>query len=393
MARPHVAAEHAARAPSRWRIPFNRPAVVGTEMTHLRSVLESGHHSGDGPYSRRCEAILEGIVGAQRAFLTPSATDALEMAALLLDLGSGDDVVVPSFTFPSTANAFVLRGARPVFADIRPDTLNIDETKLGGLVGPRTRAIFVVHYAGVSCEMAPIAELAAERGIAIVEDDAQGLFATYRGRPLGSFGAFAALSFHETKNISCGEGGALLVNDERYVQRAEIVREKGTDRARFSRREVDKYTWVDVGSSFLASELQAAVLFAQLEARDAIQSRRCALWDKYRSELSGWAARHGVAMPVVPADRTQPCHIFYLIAPTAEARTRLIAHLAERGILAPFHYVPLHLSRMGRAAGGSPGQCPVTERVSERLLRLPLYYGLGDDEQDEVIDAVRAFAL
>lgn len=386
-----VGAESASAAPQ-WRIPYNRPAIVGTELDHVRAAIASGHLAGDGDYSRRCERLLEKVTGARRAFLTPSCTDALEMAALLLDINSGDEVIVPSFTFPSTANAFVMRGARPIFADVRADTLNIDEDRLSDLVTPRTKAICVVHYAGVACEMAPIGELADAKSIAVVEDDAQGLFGSYRGRPLGSFGAFAALSFHETKNISCGEGGALLVNDESRIRRGEIVREKGTDRARFFRREVDKYTWVDVGSSYLPSELQAAVLFAQLQARQIIQNRRRSLWERYERELHDWASARDIRLPIVPPDRAQPHHIFYLLARSPAQRTKLTEHLSVRGILAPFHYLPLHLSRMGRAFGGAPGDCPVTESASERLLRLPLYFDLSEREQSEVIEALHAFA-
>lgn len=374
-----------------WRIPFNRPPRVGTEAARIAEVIASDHWSGDGEWAKRAEALLQQIVHAKRVLLTPSATSALDMAALLLGVGPGDEVILPSFTFPSTANAFVLRGVRPIFADIRPDTLNLDERLLPHLITPRTKAIAVVHYAGVGCEMDAILDLGGSCGIPVIEDDAQGLFGSYRGRPLGSFGALGALSFHETKNISCGEGGALLINDERFVPRSEVIREKGTDRAAFARREVECYTWVDLGSSYLLSEILAAALLAQLEERSRIQTRRHTLWSRYATELVGWARARGVQLPVVPQHCTHPAHLFHLLGPTQAFRDALIAHLAERGILAPFHYLPLHLSPMGRRCGGRPGDCPVTESISERLLRLPLHLELTNDEQTEVIEAVTSF--
>jgi dTDP-4-amino-4,6-dideoxygalactose transaminase len=315
------------------------------------------------------------------------------MAAVLLDVAPGDEVIVPSFTFVSTANAFVLRGATPVFADIRPATLNMDESKLEDLVTPRTKAIVPVHYGGVGCEMDQIGEIAARRRIAIVEDNAHGLFSRYRGRYLGTFGTFATQSFHETKNFTCGEGGALLVNDERYVQRAEIVREKGTDRSRFFRGEVDKYTWVDVGSSHLPSDILAAYLLAQLEARESIQARRREIWERYDAELETWAADHDVRLPTVPSHCEQSFHVYYLLMPTAESRQRLILHLKDRGVHAVFHYLPLHLSPMGQRCGGPIAQCPVAESVSDRLVRLPFYYDLTEREQARVVETVRAFGL
>lgn len=373
-------------------MPFNRPAVLGTELDHIRSALASRRHAGDHEYGRRCEKILCEVSGASAAFLTPSGTAALEMAALLLDIGPGDEVVVPSFTFPSTANAFALRGARIVFADVRADTLNIDEERLERLLTARTKVIVAVHYAGVACEMDEITAIASARGIAVVEDNAQGLFGRYRDRPLGSLGALAALSFHETKNVSCGEGGALLVSDPRHIERAEIVREKGTDRSRFFRGQVEKYTWVDLGSSYLLPEIAAAMLFAQLEGRQVIQARRHALWRRYASGLADWAVAHGVQLPAVPAHCAHPSHIFYLLMPSEDARSRLIHRLAEGKILAVFHYLPLHLSVMGQGFGGRPGDCPVTENIAERILRLPLYFDLSDAEQDEVINTIREFA-
>jgi dTDP-4-amino-4,6-dideoxygalactose transaminase len=374
-------------------IPFNRPAIVGRELDYISQAIQQGHPSGDGAFSRRCQRMLELALGVPRVLLTTSCTDALEMAAVLLDVAPGDEVIVPSFAFVSTVNAFVLRGATPVFADIRPDTLNMDEAQVERLVTPRTKTIVPVHYAGVACEMGPIGEIAAHHGIPVVEDNAHGLFSTYRGRYLGTFGALATQSFHETKNFTCGEGGALLVNDERYVQRAEIVREKGTDRSRFFRGEVDKYTWVDVGSSHLPSDILAAFLLAQLESRESIQSRRREIWERYYGDLEAWAGSADVRLPVVPANCEQSFHLFYLLMPSAESRKELTRHLKDRDIQAVFHYLPLHLSPMGQRYGGSRGQCPVTESVSDRLLRLPFFFDMTERDQDRVVEAVRAFRL
>lgn len=357
----------------------------------MEACLRQGHISGGGEFSRRCSELLEQCLGAHKVLLTTSCTHALEMAALLLDIGPGDEVVVPSFTFVSTINAFALRGARPVFADIRSDTLNIDEARLGRLVSSRTRAIVPVHYAGVGCEMGTILELAQGAGAKVVEDNAHGLFGKYEGRLLGTFGCLATQSFHETKNFTCGEGGALVINDESLIERAEIIREKGTDRARFFRGQVDKYTWVDLGSSYLPSDLLAAFLLAQLEARDEIQRRRRQIWEAYTGGLREWAAAQEVRLPFVPDHCDQPYHMFYLIMPSLEKRQALISHLGMRGILSVFHYVPLHLSEMGRRFGGRKGDCPVTEEISDRLLRLPFYLVLGEEEQRKVISAVVEF--
>lgn len=372
-------------------IPFNRPGLAGAELNYIREAIQQGHASGDGPFTRRCHMLLQEIVGSAKALLTTSCTHALEMSALLLDLKPGDEVIVPSFTFVSTVNAFVLRGVKPIFADIRPDTLNLDERKLEGLLTARTRAIVPVHYAGVGCEMDRIQELAEARGIAVVEDNAHGLFGKYRGRKLGTFGCMSTLSFHETKNISCGEGGALMVNDARYEERAEIIREKGTNRSRFFRGQVDKYTWVDVGSSYLPSDILAAFLTAQLEDWQQIQAERRRVWVTYNEQLAGWAETNDVRLPFVPEYCDQPYHMFYLLLPSLEQRTALIRHLRDRGILAVFHYLPLHLSDMGREFGGASGDCPVTESVSDRLLRLPLFKDLTESDQARVIDAVREF--
>jgi dTDP-4-amino-4,6-dideoxygalactose transaminase len=379
------------RAVADYDIYFNKPSFEGREREYMAAALDAGHISGNGGFTRRAEAGLAELLAAPKVLLTTSCTDALELAALLLDIQPGDEVVMPSFTFVSTANAFALRGARPVFADIREDTLNLDETLLADLVTERTRAVVPVHYAGVGCEMDAIAEVAEGAGAAVVEDNAHGLFGRYRGRLLGTFGRLATQSFHETKNITCGEGGALVINDEALIERAEILREKGTDRARFLRGQVDKYTWTDLGSSFLPSDLLAAVLCAQLEERESIQARREAIWNHYRESLAGWAGEHGVRLPVVPEHVDQAYHLFYLLLPTDAARDRLIEHLKQRRILAVFHYVPLHLSRMGERFGGRPGDCPVSESASTRLLRLPFYNQLTRADQDRVIEAVTDF--
>jgi dTDP-4-amino-4,6-dideoxygalactose transaminase len=360
-------------------------------MEYMQAAIGNMWISGDGPFSRKVHALLEELVGAPRALLTTSCTHALEMAALLLEIGPGDEVIVPSFTFVSTANAVVLRGGRPIFVDIRPDTLNIDASLLEARITPRTKAIVVVHYAGVGCDMDAIGDIASRHGIPVVEDNAHGLLGSYRGRALGSFGALATLSFHETKNFTCGEGGALIVNDPRYVERAEILREKGTDRTRFFRGQVDKYGWIDVGSSYLPSDLLAAFLFAQLESRDRIQAHRRKVWETYRSGLEEWAGATGVTLPHVPAECQQAYHLFYLVLPSLAERQALIQHLKSRGVSAVFHYLPLHLSPMGRALGGRPGDCPVTEHISDRLLRLPFYNDLREDEQAGVIEDIKAF--
>lgn len=373
------------------KIPFNRPSMVGRELEYMNDSVAKGHISGDGPYTKMCHAILEQIPGVAKALLTTSCTHAIEMAALLLDIQPGDEVIIPAFTFVSTVNPFVLRGAKPVFVDIRPDTLNLDETLLERLVTERTKAILPVHYAGVACEMDTITEIAARYDIPIVEDNAHGLYGKYKGKYLGTFGALSTQSFHETKNFSCGEGGALLINRSEYIERAEIIREKGTNRSRFFRGQVDKYTWVDVGSSYLPSDILAAFLYAQLEARDEIQGKRGRIWRRYNTELAGWAAEHCVKLPTVPDHCEQPYHIFYLIMPSFEERTRLIEHLKAHGILSVFHYLPLHLSDMGRKLGGRPGDCPVTEDMSDRLLRLPFYNDLSEQDQSYVIETLHTF--
>lgn len=373
-------------------IPFNRPCLTGNEYKYIAEAIANGHASGDGPFTRRCHELMEKELGVARALLTTSCTHALEMAAILLNCGPGDEVILPSFTFVSTANAFVLRGAKIVFSDIRSDTLNMDESRLEGLVTSRTKAIVPVHYAGVACEMDAIGAIAERHGVRIVEDNAHGLFSRYKGRYTGTFGALAAQSFHETKNVTCGEGGALLVNDRELVERALIIREKGTNRSQFFRGQVDKYTWVDIGSSYLPSDLLAAFLLAQLEERQAIQRKRQCIWEFYRAQLSDWASKRGVRLPVIPAHCEQAYHMFYLVLPSLETRQSLIAHLKGHGILSVFHYVPLHLSEKGQKCAAREAHCPVTEDISLRLLRLPFYNDLTDAELSRVVDAVTSFA-
>jgi dTDP-4-amino-4,6-dideoxygalactose transaminase len=364
---------------------------MGNEQFYIAQAIAEGRISGDGQFTHKCHALLEQELGVLRVLLTTSCTHALEMAALLLEIEPGDEVIVPSFTFVSTVNAFVLRGARPVFVDIRPDTLNMDETKLERLITPRTKAIVPVHYAGVGCEMDTILEIAGRHGVAVVEDNAHGLFGKYKGKYLGTFGALATQSFHETKNFACGEGGALLINDPQYIERAEITREKGTNRSRFFRGQVDKYTWVDLGSSYLPSDILAAFLYAQLEAREQIQAKRRRVWEYYYEYLGDWAQEHDVRLPIVPGHCEQPYHMFYLLMPSLEQRQALIAHLKARSILSVFHYLPLHLSEMGQRFGGRQGNCPVTEDVSDRLLRLPFYNELTEDDQTYVVTAIKEF--
>jgi dTDP-4-amino-4,6-dideoxygalactose transaminase len=376
-----------------YRIPFNRPTSAPDAAAIVSGVLATGPLAGNGPFTRECETRLGEVTGSPRALLTSSCTAALEMSAQLLKAEPGDEVIVPSFTFVSTANAFAVHGLRPVFADCRPDTLNVDAETLAPHVGPRTKAIVAMHYGGVACAMTPILDLARRHGLTVIEDNAHGLFGRHHGQPLGTFGALSTQSFHETKNVTCGEGGALLVNDGALVDRAEIIREKGTNRSRFFRGEVDRYTWVDRGSNYLPSELQAACLAAQLRAHASIQAARAAIWQRYDAELADWASVNGVRTPVVPDGCEHPAHLYYVLMPDADARNRLIAHLKSHGILAVFHYVQLHTSPMGRRFGGAPGTCPVAEDVSERLLRLPFYTDLTADEQRDVIETVRRFRV
>jgi dTDP-4-amino-4,6-dideoxygalactose transaminase len=377
--------------PGLGRIPFNRPELSGNEFEYMRRALAAGHISGDGAFTRRASELLTQVTGAEAVLLTTSCTHALELAALLLRVGPGDEFIVPPFTFASTVNAFVLRGAQPVFVDIRPDTLNIDESLIEGAMTEKTRAIAVVHYAGVGAEMDTILEAAEGGGVPVIEDNAHGLFGTYRGRPLGSLGLMSTLSFHETKNVHCGEGGALVLNDASLLESAEIIREKGTNRSQFFRGHVDKYTWVAAGSSYLPSDLLAAFLTAQLESADRIQARRLELWDRYQRSLTDWAGSLGARLPVVPSHCEHPAHLFYLTMPRAADQLGLIAHLDRLNVHAVFHYVPLDTSPAGRRFGKESLGCPVALDISSRLVRLPLYPGLSDEEQSRVIDGVRSY--
>ena len=370
-------------------IPFNKPHLTGREFDCVKEAVARGQLAGNGEFTKRCQAWLQQRLGAPKVLLTHSCTAALEMCALLLDLEPGDEIIMPSFTFVSTANAFVLRGAKPVFVDIRPDTLNIDETRVEAAVTPRTRAVVVVHYAGVGCDMDPIVAVARRHGLVVIEDAAQALLASYRGRPLGSIGDLAAISFHETKNIQCGEGGALVMNDARWAERAEILWEKGTDRSKFVRRQVDKYTWVDVGSSYLPGEITAAFLWPQLEEADAITAARLALWQSYL-EASTELRSAGIELPVVPADCAHNAHLFRVLLPRHVPRHDVLATLNERGVNAVFHYVPLHSAPAGRRFGTTSGSLDVTDDCSARLVRLPLWVGMDAGVPATVIGELAA---
>jgi dTDP-4-amino-4,6-dideoxygalactose transaminase len=373
------------------RIPFNKASPTGLEMTYIAEAVTSGHIAGDGPFTRKCRELLESQLNVPLVLITTSCTHALEMSAMLIECHEGDEVIFPSFTFVSTVNAFVLRGVRPVFADVRPDTLNLDETVIEALITPATKAIVPMHYAGVGCEMDSILEIANRHGLKVIEDNSHGLFGRYKGRYLGTFGCMATQSFHETKNFTCGEGGALLINDIRYIERAEIIREKGTNRSRFFRGEVDKYTWIDIGSSYLPSDILAAFLYAQLESRLQIQEKRRWLWENYLEHLGSWALENGVSLPFIPEHCEQSFHTFYMLMPSLEVRTNFIAFLKTKGIQSVFHYLPLHLSDMGLRFVSKAGSCPVTEDISNRLVRLPFYNSLSSSELEEVIDVVRSF--
>lgn len=370
-------------------IPFNKPFMTGQELVNITHAHANGHLSGDGPFTKQCHAWLNTRTGASASLLTHSCTAALEMAALLLDLEDGDEVIMPSYTFVSTSNAFVLRGAVPVFVDIRADTLNIDEALIEAAITPRTKAICVVHYAGVSCEMDEILAIAARHGLAVVEDAAQGIMSTYKGRPLGTLGDLGALSFHETKNIISGEGGALLCRDHTHAERAEIIREKGTNRSRFFRGQVDKYTWVDVGSSFLPGEITAAFLAAQMDAAEDITARRLAIWERYHA----WAAPHEAAgrlvRPTIPAHCSHNAHMYYMLLPSLEARTQFIQKLKARGVQSVFHYIPLHSSPAGISHGRTGSAMHVTDDISIRLVRMPLWIGV-EPQLDAVMEAADA---
>ncbi|GAB4573708.1 MAG: dTDP-4-amino-4,6-dideoxygalactose transaminase [Anaerolineae bacterium] len=368
-------------------IPFNKPYMNGKELYYITRAHANGHLSGDGPFTKRCNAWLEETTGARRAMLTHSGTAALEMAVILADIQTGDEVIMPSFTFVSTANAVVLRGGVPVFVDIRPDTLNLDETLIPAAITPRTKAILPVHYAGVGCEMDAIMVLAEQHDLLVIEDAAHGILAQYHGRELGTIGHLGCLSFHETKNIISGEGGALLVNDERFVKRAEIIREKGTNRSAFFRGEVDKYTWVDVGSSYLPSELIAAFLWAQMEEAELITQRRLAIWQTYHEAFAELEARELVRRPVIPDGVRHNAHMYYLLLPSLEARTAFIERLKAAGIHSVFHYVPLHSAPGGQRFSRAVGSLEHTTSISERLVRLPLWIGV-EKYQEQIIETV-----
>lgn len=367
-------------------IPFNIPYMTGNELPYISNAHDKGMLAGDGDFTKKCNRWLEEQVGGRKALLTHSCTAALEMAAILADIQPGDEVIMPSYTFVSTANAFVLRGGIPVFVDIRPDTLNIDESKIEAAITPRTRAIVPVHYAGVGCEMDAIMDIAHRHGLLVIEDAAQGIMSTYGGRALGSIGHMAALSFHETKNIISGEGGALLINDERFIERAEIIREKGTNRSKFFRGQVDKYTWEDIGSSYLPGEIIAAFLWAQMEEADYITQQRLNIWQNYHGALLPLEQAGLLRRPIIPGDCRHNAHMYYILLESLEKRSRLIGKLKEQGVNAVFHYVPLHSSSAGKRYGRVHGSMAITLDTSDRLLRLPLWIGLSGDQQARIVN-------
>lgn len=370
------------------RLPFNRPHCVGSEFDYIATAISNMHLSGNGPFTQRCQAWLAEQTGASKALLTHSCTAALEMAALLVNAGPGDEIIMPSFTFVSTANAFVLRGAVPVFVDVQADTLNLDPSLIEAAITPRTRAIAVVHYAGVSCDMDPIMEIARRHGLLVIEDAAQGLLSTYRGQPLGTIGDLGALSFHETKNVIAGEGGALLMRDQEFAERAEIIWEKGTNRSQFFRGEVDKYTWVDIGSSFLPSEVVAAFLWAQMEQAQQITQERISIWNAYHERLADMETRGVLRRPIVPDDCVHNGHLYYVLLNDLETRTRIIDALREAQISAVFHYVPLHASPAGQRYGRVGSEMPVTMMAGDHLLRLPLWVGMTVEDVDRTVSVV-----
>ena len=372
-------------------IPFNIPPYVGTEMEYVRQAVAAHKICGDGQFTKKCNAWLERSTGTAKALLTTSCTHATEMAALLIDIRPGDEVIMPSYTFVSTADAFVLRGAKAVFVDIRPDTMNMDEKLIEAAITPRTRAIVPVHYAGVACEMDTIMALAKKYNLYVIEDAAQGVMSTYKGKALGTIGDFGCFSFHETKNYSMGEGGALLIRDPADVERAEIIREKGTNRSKFFRGEIDKYTWVAAGSSYLPSELNAAYLYGQLEKAQEIFDSRMAAWDCYYEGLKPLADKGMIELPVVPEGCTHNAHMFFIKTKDLEQRTALIAHLKERSIFSVFHYIPLHSAPAGLKMGRFHGEDRYTTRESERLLRLPMYYGLKQEDCRAVMEGIYDF--
>lgn len=372
-------------------INFNVPPSVGNELTYMKEAMDNHKICGDGAFTQKCNSWMEEQFHAKKALLTTSCTHATEMAALLLDIKPGDEVIMPSYTFVSTADAFVLRGATAVFVDIRPDTMNIDETLIEQAITDKTKAIVPVHYAGVSCEMDTIMDIAHRHHLAVVEDAAQGVMSTYKGKALGTIGDFGCFSFHETKNYSMGEGGALLLRDEKYVEEAEIIREKGTDRAKFFRGQVDKYRWVNYGSSYLPSDMNAAYLWAQLEKADEINDKRRALWQQYYDGLQPLAENGKIELPVVPDECVHNAHMFYIKAEDLEERTALIDFLKQKGVMAVFHYIPLHSAPAGQKYGRFAGEDKYTTKESERLVRLPMYYELQEEQVDYIVDCVKEF--
>jgi dTDP-4-amino-4,6-dideoxygalactose transaminase len=368
-------------------IPFNQPYFTGKELEYIQQAHDQKHLSGDGPFTKKCHAWLEQSIGAHKALLTHSCTAALEMAAILVGIEPGDEVIMPSYTFVSTANAFVLRGGVPVFVDIRFDTLNIDEKKIEAAITPKTKAIVVVHYGGVACEMDAILDIAKRHNLIVIEDAAQGIDSKYKGKPLGSLGHLAALSFHETKNIISGEGGALLINDDRFIERAHVIREKGTNRTKFLKGQVDKYTWVDIGSSYLPSDLIAAFLWAQLESFEQITSQRKSLWDKYHQSFAQAESKNLLRRPIIPMDCQPNAHLYYVLLPTAQKRDSFLSALNKNDVNAVFHYIPLHDSPAGKKYGRAVGSLDITTDLSQRIARLPLWIGL-DKDQHRVIDQV-----
>lgn len=373
------------------QIPFNSASLGSHEFEYLSRAINERHISGGGPFTKQAEAELSRLHRSGRSLLTTSCTHALELTSRLLDLREGDEVIVPSYTFVSTAAAFMLTGARPVFADVRADTLNIRPESVEELISSRTKAICIVHYAGIGADPLRFERLCAEKGIALIEDNAHGLGGSFAGRMLGTFGMASTMSFHETKNVTCGEGGAIHLSDPKLIERAEILREKGTNRARFFRGQVDKYTWVDVGSSWVMSDMLAAVLLAQLERREEIQVRRTRIWNRYEESLQDWSKATGARLPHVPSEAQHTSHMFYVRLPDLETRTAFINHLKADGINAVFHYQPLHLSEIGRAMGGAPGDCPESEKAADDLVRLPLFELLDDSSVARVIDSVTSF--
>lgn len=372
-------------------IPFNVPPCVGSEEKYIAEAISNHKLCGDGEFTKKCNAKLEEMTGTSKALLTTSCTHATEMAAILSDIKPGDEVIMPSYTFVSTANAFVLRGATVVFVDIRPDTMNIDETKIEEAITEKTKAIVPVHYAGVSCEMDTIMEIAGKYNLKVIEDAAQGIMSTYKGRSLGTIGDYGCFSFHETKNISMGEGGALLIADPANIENAEIVREKGTNRSKFFRGQIDKYSWVEAGSSYLPSELNAAYLWGELESADKIYEDRMNTWNYYDKALEKLEESGKIERPVIPDDCVHNAHMYYIKAKDLEERTRLLAYLKENGISAVFHYIPLHSAAAGMKYGRFSGEDKYTTKESERLLRLPLYYGMKEEDREKVVRCVEAF--